>query len=360
MDDEIKNKIERHLKFWNREDTGKPLTVAYLADDFFFSTHYKAAQPLLEPGKLITPDMLDVSEFLPDYERMYLDSLQLEQDGFFVATPYTGIPWMEAMLGCPVIGTENSFVSKPTGATIENLGSIELDPDNPWLAKYLEFTEALTGLSDGRFPVGQPIMRGPSDMLGSILGQEAMVLAAMMHPEEAQTLFQQTTKTFLQVIKKQEVLIHDYHGGRSIGFYNVWTPGKCIWYQEDLSALLSPDLFKQMLRPCGEIICKDYDYTVIHLHPSSFFIVDELLQMNKLKAIQVNKDVGGPSVAEMMALLKKIIDKKNLILWGDFDERDLKAILDHLPTSGVYLHIIAKDISRANQLLRIISRSASS
>jgi hypothetical protein len=97
----------------------------------------------------------------------------------------------------------------------------------------------------------------------------------------------------------------------------------------------------------------------LHL-PSSFFVVDELLEMDELKVIEVNKDVGGPSVAEMVALLKKIVDKKNLILWGDFDERDLKCITDQLPATGVYLHIIAEDISRANQLLRAISLSVSS
>ncbi len=32
----------------------------------------------------------------------------------------------------------------------------------------------------GRFPVGMPIMRGPTDMIGALLGQQEMVLALMM------------------------------------------------------------------------------------------------------------------------------------------------------------------------------------
>jgi hypothetical protein len=79
--------------------------------------------------------------------------------------------------------------------------------------------------------------------------------------------------------------------------------------------------------------------------------------MAKLKVIQINKDVGGPSVAEMMDLFKKIVQTKNLIIWGDLNEEDLKRIQDQLPATGVYLHIVAKSITQANHLLQTISRS---
>ncbi|MBT8361472.1 MAG: hypothetical protein KJO32_10995, partial [Deltaproteobacteria bacterium] len=80
----INRKIDKHLRYWQREDTGRPLASVTIAEDFFFSRHYGAAQPLLQPGKVITPDMLDVSAFMADYEQMYQDSLLVEQDGFWV------------------------------------------------------------------------------------------------------------------------------------------------------------------------------------------------------------------------------------------------------------------------------------
>ncbi len=347
----LDDKIEKHTRYWRREDTKRPLISVTIAEDFFFSRHYNSARDLLEPGKLITPGMLDVASFMDDYERMYNESLRVEQDGFWVGTPYTGIPWMEAMLGCEVAAMEASFVSKPTGATIENLEPVELTQENEWLAKYLEFTTRLVALSADRFPVGMPIMRGPSDMLGSLLGQQEMVLALMQHPEKSARALHNVTECFMQVIKAQEDLCNDFHGGRSMGFYNVWCPGKCIWYQEDLSALLSPALFRQMLRPCGEYICRDYDYTAIHLHPSSFFIVDELLEMKQLKVIEINKDIGGPSIEEMMGLCKKIVARKNIIIWGDLDEEDLECIQNQLPPRGVYIHLVAESVDRANQLI---------
>ena len=178
MTTSVEQKLELHRRYWDREDTGRPLVSVTIAEDFFFSRHYHSARALLEPGKKITADMLDVASFMSDYERMYNESLRVEQDGFWVGTPYTGIPWMEAMLGCDIQAMEASFVSKPTGATIENFEPIELSLENEWVAKYLEFTRHLVDLSNDRFPVGMPIMRGPSDMLGSILGQQEMVFCA--------------------------------------------------------------------------------------------------------------------------------------------------------------------------------------
>ena len=106
-----------------------------------------------------------------------------------------------------------------------------------------------------------------------------------------------------------------------------------------------------MLRPCGEYICKDYDYTAIHLHPSSFFIVDELLEMDQLKVIEINKDIGGPTIPETIELFQKIVETKNLIIWGELDEHDLETIRDQLPSRGVYIHLIAPSVDRANQLI---------
>ena len=349
------DKIEKHHQFWQRKNSDQFLTAVSLAPDFFFSRHFEAAHSMLTPGTVITPDMLDVDAFMDDYERMYQDSLALEHDAFWAAIPFTGIPWMEGILGCTIIAMENSYISEPTGATIDDQPDIIFDPENEWLAKYLEFTEALTALSDNRFPVGEPIMRGPSDMFGSLLGQEAMVYAILLQPERSRELFYQVTDVFKAVIQKQQELIPSFHGGYTFGFYNVWCPERCIWYQEDLSALLSPDLFQQMLRPCGESICEGYDYTAIHLHPSSFFIIDGLLEMDELRVIQITKDVGGPSIAQMMPTLQRVAGQKNLILWGDFDEADLTCAREQLSPEGVCLHLVTSDADRANSLLQLIS-----
>ncbi len=348
--------IKIHKNFWEREPTAKPLYNFRIAEDFFFAAHFDGIQHLLIPGKEIFPEMLNVDQLLEDYENHFQENQKINQQAFWAAEPYTGVPWMEGILGCSVFASDKSFVSKPTGVKAEDIKEIKFDPQNEWYLKYIEFATKLTKFSDGRFPVAQPIMRGPTDMTGAILGQGEMLYAILRDKDMVKAIFEQVTDVFLEVIKGQYHAIENFHGGYSVGFYQVWAPGKVIWFQEDLTAILSPTLYRELLMGCAEKICRDYPYTAFHLHPSSFFIVDELLKVDGLKAIEVNKDIGGPSVKEMMGEFKKIIEKKCLIIWGDLDEEDIDCIKGELPNTGLFLNIIVESTERARQLQEHIAK----
>ena len=204
------------------------------------------------------------------------------------------------------------------------------------LEKYFEFIEKLNTLSAGRFPIGQPIMRGASDVVGALLGQMELVYALADEPEAIQEAFFKVMDALRSVIKSQWDATPDFHGGYSMGFYHVWCPDKCIWFQEDLSALLSPQIYKAFLREPDASVCNGYDYTAVHLHPASFFILDMYMQMEGLKAIQINKDVGGPSVKEMMPSFRKVLASKNLIIYGDLDEEEIDCILENFPEKAPF------------------------
>jgi len=351
--DRIEKRLKLHQCFWNRDDTKRPL-VSFHIGDFFFSRHFNAARKLLEAGKKITPDMLHVEAFIDDYERMYKEILPIEQDGFWVAEPFTGIPWMEAMLGCEIYATESSFISSPWLKNLDEIDKIQFNSENKWFKKYMEFLIQLEKISKGRFPIGQPILRGPSDMAGAIMGQTELVYALSDNPEKMKVLFGKLTDVFLNLISHQYEEISEFYGGYSLGFYHVWAPERCIWYQEDLSALLSPAYYCEFLKECNEKICKNYKYTAMHIHPSSFFIIDELMKINNLKVIEVNKDIGGPSIEEMMPQFKKILKSKSLIIWGDLNFSDLKMILNELPSKGLYLNIVTESAKRAKRLLQFM------
>jgi hypothetical protein len=351
----LEERLALHRAFWRREKQSRPL-ASFRVGDFFFARHFRAALPLLEPDKPITPEMLMVSEFLADYERMFREAEELGQDGFWTGEPFTGIPWMEAILGCPIRGGRESFTSRPwLGSPEEALDKVHFDPQNPWLAKYLEFTRALARQSRGRYPLGMPIMRGPTDMLGALLGQQEMVLALMTKdPQVMHRLVEQVTRAFLAVIAAQRRLTPPFYGGSSLGFYHLWAPGKSIWFQDDLSSILSPNLYRQFFLDSARLILAGHDHTAVHLHPASFFILDELLTLDNLKAVQVNKDISGPGVQEMLPILAKIMQTRGLILWGDLTIEDLERIKRNLPCRGLALHVVAPTPEEAKERLKYI------
>jgi len=346
----LEERLALHRTFWAREEQPRPL-ASFRVGDFFFSRHFKAAHGLLAPDTSITPEMLDVAAFLPDYERMFQESEAIGQDGFWTAEPFTGIPWMEAILGCAIRAGRESFTSRPwLSSPADALEKVRFDPGNPWLKKYLEFTTALVQQSRGRFPVGMPIMRGPTDMIGALLGQQEMVLALMLEdPALMRRLIERVGRAFLSVLEAQRRLVPDFHGGTALGFYHVWAPGPSIWWQDDLSAILSPKVYREFLLDSARLILLGHPHTAFHLHPASFFIIDELLSLEGLKVIEVNKDIGGPSVTEMLPVLSKIMQTRGLILWGDLTIDDLVVVRRHLPCRGLCLHVVAPTLAEAHE-----------
>jgi hypothetical protein len=274
---------------------------------------------------------------------MFQDAEELGQDGFWTGEPFTGIPWMEAILGCPIRAGKESFTSRPwLSSPTEALEKVRFDPQNPWLAKYLEFTAALAKQSRGRYPVGMPIMRGPTDMLGALLGQQQMVMALVdSAPQEMRRLIERVTLSFLSVIEAQRHLTPPFYGGEALGFYHIWAPGPAIWFQDDLSSILSPKLYRQFFLDSARLILAGHDHTAVHLHPSSFFILDELLTLENLKAVQVNKDISGPGMKEMLPVLAKIMQTRGLILWGDLTVEDLELVRKNLPCRGLAFNVVA-------------------
>ncbi len=355
--EEIDRSIALHHEFWQRAPQKRPL-VTFQLHDYFISKRMAAAAPLLCEGMKITPDMLEVERFFDDYERMHRESLRTGQDGFWVAEPFNGIPWMEAFFGCEVVATKSSFVSEHCIEAVADLKKIRLNADNAWLAKYLEFVEKLSRFSAGRFPIGQPIMRGASDTVGALIGQTELVYAIYEDPEIIREAFFKVNAGLRTVIERQFEIAPSFLGGYSMGLYEVWCPGKCIWFQEDLSALLSPQIYNDFLLAPDASVCAGYEYTAAHLHPASFFIVDALLRVDGLKAIQINKDVGGPSIAEMIPVFRKVLEQKNLIVFGDLDEADIDCLAAELPRHGTFLNIYAPSVERAAELMDYVRTKA--
>ncbi|KLU63257.1 hypothetical protein CEB3_c03540 [Peptococcaceae bacterium CEB3] len=349
----IRRKIELHKAYWNREPLKRPL-VSFQIGDYFVSRRYNASRHLLTDGKKIMPEMIDVDAYMEDFERMYEEACSSGQDGFWVAEPLNGIPWLEGMLGCEIYGTQSSFISIPYVKSARDLQTVRFKEDNSWFKKYLEFVEKLNRASLGRFPVGQPILRGASDVVGALMGQTELVYGLVEEPGIMRDAFSKAVAIFRHVIESQFDATPDFYNGYSLGFYHIWCPRRCLWFQEDLSALLSPKMYDEHLLEPDTRYGESYDYTVAHLHPASFFILDSLMQVGNIKAIQVNKDIGGPATKEMLLQFRKILVKKNLIIFGDLDEEDIDCIMEGLPSSGIFLNISVPTAERARELSEYI------
>ena len=353
---DILRRIALHRSFWSGAPMDEPI-VTYRIGDYFFANKFKANLPLLENGRPLAPEDVDVDAYLEDYERMYMECESTGQSGFFACEPCTGIPWIEGMMGCPISGGSVSFVATHVCDSLFDIdiGELKLDHQNPWLLKYIEFLDKLTALAAGRFPVGQPIIRGTTDVIGTMIGHSELACSAITDPEIMREALSQIAEVQREIIAEQYRHIKPFHGGYAAGFYHLWAPGTIIWYQEDLSAILSKHHFDEYIRDTSEHICSGYDYSFVHLHPNSFFHLDGILSLQNLSAVQINKDVGGPSVEKMLPLFRQVVAAdKRLILWGDFTPEEVTMVMDALPHKGLAFNIVASTVDDAKGINEII------
>ena len=97
-----------------------------------------------------------------------------------------------------------------------------------------------------------------------------------------------------------------WHGGYFDGMYQLWAPGPIIRMQEDASGLYSPALYRRFLQPLDRYLASRYANSFIHLHSTSMFILDAFLEIEELRCFEINHDVTGPSLVEMLPYFQAV------------------------------------------------------
>jgi hypothetical protein len=328
--------LERHRAFWTQGQVDEPLLRIDQGDDIIYPLRTTRLPPT---GRAITVDDLHFDDFWPRY-----DSAQLVPAGssvFTFAFPFVGFPWIEAMLGCSVEVTSdraNIWARPFTDPDWDWLLSMEVKEDNPWLQKLLGFVDEMVARSEGRYLVtpghqgGLP--HGPSDVLAAMFGNEAMSYQLYDNPEKVEKFLLKMADICIRVI--QNVLDHipPYHGGY-LGGYGVWAPGTAPVWIEDALLFFSPRNYRRFLKPCDEKAFVAFDYPCMHVHSGGAQVLDDLLAMDDLKAIQLAWDSSGPPLEELLVMCKRIQEQKPLVLAGRFSAEEQKKTLTELSPNGL-------------------------
>jgi hypothetical protein len=348
---------QRHLDFWNLATVKRPLigfTIGAGLDSWSYWQYNKAALALMNRIK-INPQDIDPADFVED-QRKYLElSEQIEDDICRTAIPLASVPWMEAILGCPVFSTKTNMKSQEILENAAALETADFNPANPWMQKYLQFVQVYKTAFEKDYPVAQSILRGPSDLACALLGPEKATLALVMESEAMKNLLTWVTDRLEAFLRWQLNFLPSFHDGYVIGQYEIWTPQPAIRIQEDYSVLYSPQLYREFLRPLDEQLAAIVPYTLIHLHSSSLFLIEEFLSISAIRAFQITKDIGQISLTEMLPALQKIQRTgQPLILKGQFNPSDLQLIKSNLSVVGLCLQPVVKDIREAKKMLPIL------
>ena len=345
---------KRHMAFWQLDEVDSPLvgfTVGAGSDSWSYWQDNEAAQVLFRKEE-INVDDIHPEAFVEDQQRYLEESSQIDDDICRTAMPLASIPWMEAILGCPVFSSGTNLKSGQILESPDLLTAVEFDQKNPWIQKYFQFINTYHRAFGDRFPVGQSILRGPSDVACAMLGAENATMALATNPADMQWLLQYVTNQLEQFLRLQLDYLPSFNNGYVIGQYEIWAPEPAIRIQEDFSVLYSPKLYDHFLMHLDKQLAAISEYNLIHLHASSLFLIDHFLEVSTIRAFQVSKDAGIDNIDHMLPALKKIQSAdKPLIVKGRFDDQDLKLMKKNLSLYGLSVQPVVSGIKEAEEML---------
>ena len=94
-----------------------------------------------------------------------------------------------------------------------------------------------------------------------------------------------------------------------------------------------------------------FPYAAIHLHSSSLFLLERILDVEALRCIQINKDVGNAAIAEMMPFFRMVqARRRSLLIRGKLDLEDLALFRSNLSPDGLYLQIVVETAAETRRL----------
>lgn len=337
-------RLKHHKEFLHREPTDQPLIGSWLFG-LFIHQQYPSVAAAMKTGP-IRPEDIPIDLFLQDVDRLWQAYNELDDDYPSIAALY-GVPWMEAIMGCPINFSGTTIWADPSIMDWNSYDWRQPSLDNPWAQKLLEILDALVKHSAGRFACGPTLMRGPADMCSAMRGASNLALDLYDCPAHVRQLAEICTEVWIDVGKAQLDLIPECEDGYFIGCIGLrcWTPEKGIWLQDDAVSVLSPRFYEDIFLPQVRRIAVEFPMVAFHLHGNCLWPVDLLLNVDEIDVLELNYDVGLCDLKKIIPAWKKIQERKPCIAYADVSLEQFERIIGELSPIGLSLRTLSTTVA---------------
>lgn len=344
----IVERVERFVRYY-RFENDRPLLGFFVGSEYPLK-RYSASFALPE-NRPLRPDDFNPADYSADYDRLFEQHEAAGGDFIFAGEAFWGIPWLEALLGCELWANHasGSIHAKPL-QIVNAMEKIPLfTPSSPWAQKAAEFLDMLAARSGGRYPLAATRMRGITDLLAAVYGNEMFLYKMLEAPREVQMVCSKLTDLWIDFARFQLDHIPSFYGGVGSFYYNMWAPAGSVWLQEDAAALLSPALYEEFILPCDVRIARSFGGCLMHMHPTGFYPYRQLLD-TPMSCLELHIDHGGPTAEQLYGVHCHILAKKPLLIWGQLSLADLDWIFTRLPHRGLAVMTVVSSPQEAQTI----------
>jgi uroporphyrinogen-III decarboxylase len=225
--------------------------------------------------------------------------------------PYL-MPWFGVALIPGVFGSKIVFpkkldpsCSEPCIKSIEDIDSLKTPDfeDNPFSKRVLDTIKYFK--KKGKFPIAITDPQGTLDSISLMVGYKNLFYWMNDFPEKIEQLFKIVNDSLIEWVKIQK----KYSGERKNqcnGAINVSLPeGLGVWWADDDSVILSPDLYKKFVVPNYSSLFGSFGGGMIHWCGDSIHQIDNILRVKEIKAVHNYMLENVDHSAKLQKRLKK-------------------------------------------------------
>jgi hypothetical protein len=350
--------LARHQAFWERRKADRPLLGINVG--FFINQRFPRVMARLPQGR-IGPHDIPIQAFLEDCDDLYRSHRNLG-DYPFVSAAFVGVPWLEAIAGCPIWSSPTGLWAEACVTDWNNWQWPASVRENPWTVKLLELMRALIKHAGGRYGVAPTLMRGPADIVSAMRGATQFPLDLVDDPEAIVSALDHCAEIWTEIGRAQLELIPESGEGYVAGdaALRSWAPGKLVWLQEDAMSLMSPSLYRDLLLPVDRRLASEFPCTAYHLHGSALWAIDQVLALPGVDVVELNLEAAACDVEGTFAGWRKIQASKPLVIWRMYGEGFrpwLASVLAEIPWEGLSIQVSVSDAAEGERVSRVFSEA---
>lgn len=230
----------------------------------------------------------------------------------------------------------------------ETYGPIRFDPEeNHWLDAHLALVVMGTRRANGCYLVGIPDLIENLDTLSALRGDTRLLFDLTERPGWVLERLEEINQAYFEVFDLFYGHVKDEEGGNAFAAFKIWGPGKTAKVQCDISASISPKMFRKFVQPFLARQCAWLDFSLYHLDGTTCLQhVDALLEIETLHAIEWTPQAGRPGGGspEWYDLYRRIKAGGKGVQAIDVEDEEVVPLLDAIGPQGTF--ILVKDRPR--------------
>ena len=277
------------------------------------------------------------------------------------ATPLLKHRWAPGntlLFGCKPHFREDTVWMDPPPAEEDGYPVLTGWRGSPWWRWMRESTEALGRASRGRYYVMPSWGNDNGDILSLVRGTEQLMMDIVLDPGWVKPAMQTISDIMIEVFEElwacvapQITKLEGYssHPG-------CWSPTRSMCFACDMSALISPEAFKEFFLPPMLETMHTVDYRIYHLDGAGALQhLDTLLDLPEINAIQWVPGAGRRDLQQWIPLLQYIQGKGKGVCVKT-KPQEVELLMRELEPEGLCMHTQCKTETEARELVDLVAR----